>query len=67
MSKRPITIEDFETDEVFICPFCGHRITSRRKTTIQYVELTGDHYSECASKATPEKMKEVIHSIGADR
>jgi len=66
MSKRPITIADFETNQVFVCPFCGFRISSRRKTEMQYAKLTGDHYEECASKATPEKLKEVIHSIGAD-
>ena len=60
MSKRPVSVEDFAIGHNFVCPFCGFKISDRRKTTLMFVEQTGEHYSACYQAATPEKRREVI-------
>jgi len=57
---RVVTIDRFEKNGIFICPICGERISSRRKTTTVYVEIVGDHYSKCAKSMPPEKLHEIL-------
>lgn len=61
---RPVSIDDFEDkNRNFICPFCGLKISSRRKSGSEYVLQAGDHYSACYDKATPLERYKVLHEV----
>jgi ribosomal protein L37AE/L43A len=50
----------------FICPFCKTKISSKRKSTIEYIKLAGNHYSDCYKNATNKQKAKVkyISKVG---
>ena len=54
-----VSVSDFEDDKGnFICPFCEAQISSRRKSTTDYVIQAEEHYSKCYNNAVRVGHKE---------
>jgi predicted RNA-binding Zn-ribbon protein involved in translation (DUF1610 family) len=58
-----VTIDRFEKNGSFRCPVCGFKISSRRKTTTQYVIECGEHYKKCAKSISKERLHAILEKF----